>query len=121
MNIKIAINVSLSLIFSSMVLAASVMADTSSNSEKSDVPPPPPLSTPSANDYPDHLEPEVRIVPKEKETHEEYRLNGKLYMIKVIPSKGPPYYLIDPEGHGQFIRSEFSPQIAIPMWVIKEF
>lgn len=87
-----------------------------------EVPPPPPLSTPKASDYPeDGFEPEVTIVPKEKETHEEHRINGRLYMIKVIPKKGPPYYLIDTEGNGQFTKSEFSPQIAIPMWVIKKF
>jgi Protein of unknown function (DUF2782) len=121
MNIKTVIRVSLALIFSSMFVASNVIADTASKPDNKEIPPPPPMSTPSANDYPDHLEPEVRIVPKEKAMHEEYRLNGKLYMIKVIPSKGPPYYLIDPDGYGQFTRSEHSPRIAIPMWVIKEF
>jgi len=67
------------------------------------------------------LEPEVTITTKGKEIHEEYRLNGRLYMIKIIPKKGKPYYLIDNEGNGKFRRSDLEPQIAIPTWVIKSF
>ncbi len=67
------------------------------------------------------LEPEITIAPKEDVTFMEYRINGRLYMIKVIPAKGPPYYLIDNEGNGEFIRSELAPQITPPLWVIKRF
>ena len=89
------------------------------------VPPPPPPPDkdspqpvePSAAD----LEPEVTITTKGAEIHEEYRLHGRLYMIKVTPSKGKPYYLIDQEGSGKFRRSDFDTRISIPMWVIKRF
>lgn len=70
---------------------------------------------------PDELEPEVRIVPRENVTHEEYRINGQLYKIKVTPKVGKPYYLFDPEGKGQFTRSDLEPEISIPTWVIKTF
>lgn len=91
-----------------------------------DAPPPPPpenYNPPSVPDLPgaEQHEPEVTITTKGTEIHEEYRLNGRLYMIKVIPAKGKPYYLIDHEGGGQFRRSDFEPRIAIPMWVIKRF
>jgi hypothetical protein len=91
-----------------------------------DAPPPPPpenYNPPSVPDLPgaEQPEPEVTITTKGTEIHEEYRLNGRLYMIKVIPAKGKPYYLIDHEGGGQFRRSDFEPRIAIPMWVIKRF
>jgi hypothetical protein len=66
-------------------------------------------------------EPEVTITTKETEIHEEYRLNGRLYMIKVIPKHGKPYYLVDPDGNGQFRRYDFQPRIAIPQWVIKRW
>lgn len=66
-------------------------------------------------------EPEVTITTKGTEIHEEYRLNGRLYMIKVTPTKGKPYYLIDDQGSGQFHRSDMQPHIAVPMWVIKRF
>jgi len=73
---------------------------------------------PDAGELP---EPEVTITTKGETLHEEYRIGGQLYMIKVIPSNGRPYYLIDNEGQGQFVRSDFQPHISPPMWVIKRF
>jgi hypothetical protein len=88
-------------------------------------PPPPPenYNPPAAPELPGagQPEPEVSITTKGTEIHEEYRLNGRLYMIKVTPSKGKPYYLIDREGSGQFHRSDFETRISIPTWVIKRF
>jgi hypothetical protein len=88
-------------------------------------PPPPPenYNPPAAPELPDagQPEPEVTITTKGTEIHEEYRLNGRLYMIKVIPKKGKPYYLIDQEGSGQFRRSDLETRISIPTWVIKRF
>ncbi len=66
-------------------------------------------------------EPEVTITTKGETLHEEYRIGGQLYMIKVIPSNGRAYYLIDNEGQGQFVRSDFQPSVSPPMWVIKRF
>jgi hypothetical protein len=88
-------------------------------------PPPPPenYNPPAAPDMQgsEQPEPDVTITTKGTEIHEEYRLNGRLYMIKVTPSKGKPYYLIDKEGSGQFRRSDFESRIAIPTWVIKSW
>ena len=88
-------------------------------------PPPPPenYNPPAAPESPEagQPEPEVTITTKGTEIHEEYRMNGRLYMIKVVPKKGKPYYLIDEEGSGQFRRSDFEPRIAIPTWVIKRW
>lgn len=66
-------------------------------------------------------EPEVHITTKGDDRHEEYRLGGKLYMVKVVPKKGRPYYLIDKEGKGEFVRDDFQPVVSPPMWVIKSF
>lgn len=63
------------------------------------VPPPPPLPDevpPSEAE----LEPEVTIRRQGEEVIEEYRVNGQLFMIKITPSKGYPYYLIDTDGDG---------------------
>jgi hypothetical protein len=87
-------------------------------------PPPPPehYNPPEAPDIQEPTyEPEVTITTKGKEIHEEYRVNGRLYMIKIIPGQGKPYYLIDNMGNGQFTRSDLEPQFTIPMWVIKSF
>lgn len=67
-------------------------------------------------------EPAVTIRNKGSERIEEYRVNGMLYMIKITPSKGKSYYLIDPNGNGKFIYQEgpVSP-MAVPQWVLKTF
>lgn len=66
------------------------------------------------------LEPQVTIIQDGAETIEEYRLNGKLYMIKVIPNKGRPYYLVDADGDGQMEtrRNDLDPNLLIPSWVL---
>ena len=66
--------------------------------------------------------PAITIKPSGEGMVEEYRIRGKLYMLKITPRVGRPYYLIDPRGDGNFvhrdmIESGFHP----PMWVIKEF
>ena len=89
-----------------------------------ELPEPPPMSpaaAPPAEAPADGLEPEITITTQGEDRHEEYRVRGQLYMIKVIPAHGKPYYLIDNEGSGQFSRSDFSPSIKVPMWVIKRF
>ena len=48
----------------------------------------------------EELQPEVTIVHRGKETIEEYRVGGQLYMVKITPSKGAPYYLMDTDGDG---------------------
>jgi len=89
------------------------------------VPPPPPPPDKDTPPPPEpssaEVEPEITITTKGTEMHEEYRLHGRLYMIKVTPAHGKPYYLIDQEGSGNFRRSDFDTRISIPMWVIKRF
>lgn len=48
----------------------------------------------------EEMEPDITIIRKGKDTIQEYRRNGKLYMIKVQPQVGPPYYLLDKDGDG---------------------
>jgi len=57
---------------------------------------PPPELPPGA----EPLEPEVTIIRREAATIQEYRINGQLYLVKVIPDRGPPYYLADSDGDG---------------------
>lgn len=66
------------------------------------------------------LEPKVTIHEDGRGVIEEYRLNGSLYMIKVTPAVGPPYYLIDTDGDGELEsrRNELDPDVMIPAWII---
>ena len=66
------------------------------------------------------LEPEVTIIRRDKATIEEYRYNGRLFMVKIVPAVGPAYYLIDNDGDGSMETrtSELGPNIVVPSWVI---
>ncbi len=68
----------------------------------------------------DELEPEITIIRRGRETIEEYRINGRLYMIKITPRKGIPYFLVDADGDGDFEvrQNELDEELRIPQWVI---
>jgi len=77
-------------------------------------PPPPP---PGMTDDP--FEPEVTILKRGEDEVMEYRIKGRLYMVKVTPSHGVPYYLVDPKGDGVMVPyRDASPALSVPMWVI---
>jgi len=102
--------------------AVPVLAQTGADSRQPlpAVPPPPPAMEPLDA----ALEPEVTIRKRDGETVEEHRVRGKLYMIKVTPDHGVPYYLIDRSGDGVFSRMEDAPgtpTLSVPMWVIGTF
>ncbi len=65
-------------------------------------------------------EPQITIVDKGETVIEEYRIGGELYMIKVVPKKGVPYYLVDSDGDGSFERrwNDREPRLLIPSWVL---
>ena len=48
-------------------------------------------------------EPQVTIRKKGAETIEEYRINGELYMMKVTPEHGVPYYLHKEDQDGGWV------------------
>lgn len=80
-----------------------------------DIPPPPGIVDAE-------LEPQVTISQRGEDRVEEYRIKGRLYLIKVTPPHGKPYYLLDLKGNGQFVRQDdLSPNFQVPMWVIVEF
>lgn len=59
---------------------------------------------------------EVVIRHGQNKTFYEYRVNGILKQIKVVPSHGPAYYLVPADGGG-WIREDKS-QLLIPSWVL---
>ena len=64
--------------------------------------------------------PDVRIIAGEDKVVYEFRQNGQLRMVRVVPSWGKPYYLVprDPtKGFGDLERAD----ALIPQWVIAEF
>ena len=85
-----------------------------------DVPPPPAMTAPAEIDEDDELEPEVTIIQRRDATHEEYRLNGLLYMVKITPAIGLPYYYLDRDGDGlmETRMNDHAWEVKIPQWVI---
>ncbi len=82
--------------------------------------PPPPALDNKAQDG--ELEPQVTITKKSDMTIEEYRSGGKLYMIKITPKIGKPYFMVDERGDGKFSRQEsLDSGLRPPQWVIHRF
>jgi hypothetical protein len=99
-----------------LLLAATVPAFAQQPPALEPIPAPPPMPAGAEAD-----EPEVTIVKRGEDTVTEYRIRGKLYMVKVTPPHGVPYYLIDKEGNGQMVRHDGAADLAVPMWVIKSW
>ncbi len=65
------------------------------------------------------LEPEVTISETAKGTVHRYSVNGRVYMVKVVPAAGPPYYFLDSDGDGELdARADDIHNISVPQWVL---
>lgn len=88
--------------------------------DQGDVPIPPKVV-----DESELLEPTVEIRRDDDENIiEVYRMEGRVYMVKITPKTGIPYYYLDDDGDGQLEMRE-SDKAANPikpaMWKIKEW
>jgi hypothetical protein len=100
------------------VIALNVAAQTRP-SKLEPIPEPPPPPPGLLNEA---LEPQVTITKRGDDKVEEFRMAGKLYMQKVTPSHGVPYYLLDHSGDGQWVRQDSKDAgLRVPMWVIGTF
>ena len=82
-------------------------------------PPPIPPKVPG-----EEIEPSVVITEREGERIEEYRQDGRVYMIKITPVKGPAYYYLDEDGDGQLELRESDKKLnpVQPVyWKLKEW
>ncbi|GGY83836.1 DUF2782 domain-containing protein [Marinobacter zhanjiangensis] len=59
---------------------------------------------------------EIVIRPGEDVVYYEYRVNGEIREIKVVPDAGPSYYLVPVEGGGWIREGETS--LLVPSWVL---
>ncbi len=99
--------------------------------EEPPAPPPPPseengaggfLQAPEVAPSPiagDSVEPEITIRETERAVIYEYRVRGQLYMVRIQPQFGPPYFLVDTDGNGTLDMRDSSPtNISIPQWLL---
>lgn len=66
-------------------------------------------------------EPDVTIRQEGDRTIEEYRVNGFLYAIKIIPKVGAPYFLVAVDDDGNYMRADQPEGLRIPSWKIFEW
>lgn len=67
-------------------------------------------------------EPEVRIIHKKDTVIEEYRVNGRLRFVKITPSRGKPYYMVDTDGDGVLeTRNDNFTNPPINQWILLEW
>lgn len=81
-----------------------------------DIPPPPITDDGTLTD-----EPQVTIVKKNGETIEEYRINGQLYMLKITPAHGVPYYMHKEDQNGGWLMDGPNQPLSIPKWTLFRF
>lgn len=83
--------------------------------EEAETPPPPQVDVTDAETP---VDPDISILEEEDRTVYEYRDNsGRLYMVKVVPKVGKPYYLLDTDGDGEFdMRATDPRKVAVNMW-----
>jgi hypothetical protein len=81
-----------------LALAPLALAEEAPKQQTEAVPEPPPL--PEKMQSGEVLEPDVTIIESDEQKIEQYSVNGHIYMVKITPKGGVPYYLVDTDGDG---------------------
>lgn len=116
--------------FASLAVASCWIAATPLAAQE-DLEKPPPIPPADTADVPippkvqgEEIEPTVTIRQEEDRTIEEYSFSGQVYMVKVTPEGGIPYYYIDTDGDGR-LELDMAQQALNPVqpvyWKIKEW
>jgi hypothetical protein len=63
---------------------------------------------------------EVEIIAGESKTVYEYRVNGRLLAIKIVPKLGVTYYMVPADGEAHYESLDHKKKLY-PQWVIAEF
>jgi|DEB0MinimDraft_6_1074348.scaffolds.fasta_scaffold101683_2 hypothetical protein len=80
-----------------------------------------PVVAGAAPSHPDEYdEDQIEIIEGEDRIIYEYRQNGVLTMIKVVPENGRPYYMVPADGSPNFEGLDHKKKLY-PQWVIVEW
>ncbi len=63
---------------------------------------------------------DIQIIEGEDRTIYEYRNNGVLLMIKIVPKKGRAYYMVPADGSAHYQSLDHKKKLY-PQWVIIEW
>lgn len=94
-----------------------IYAETPADAELLEEVPPPPVESGEVLE----AEPQVTIRKEKEKTVHEYRMNGELYMMKVIPEHGVPYYLYREDQHSDWVNVGPQAPLAVPKWTLFTF
>lgn len=66
------------------------------------------------------FEPEINIQQFDNRQVQEYSVNDHVYMLKITPKNGFPYYLVDPDGTGEmeYKRDTVGLEVNPPQWTL---
>jgi hypothetical protein len=108
------------LLLAPVVLAAEEQKIPALGTDEGPAAAPEPPELPEAVQSGEELEPEITLIQRENETIEEYRINGQLFKVKITPSSGPPYYLIDQDGDGvlETRANDSTTDSQVPQWIL---
>lgn len=109
----------LSLALPALMFAASVYAAPPvPQFAEPEIPPPMPADIPEEASQ--IAPPDVRIIqtPQGPARIEEFKQNGRVYMVRVTPSFGPAYYIVDSNGDGRLDQRRVGgmEEVMPPMW-----
>lgn len=68
----------------------------------------------------EHRGPDVTMIETEERVVYEYRQNGYLRMIKIVPRRGKPYYLV-PRDPSKGLGTIEEADVLLPQWEIVRF
>ena len=68
----------------------------------------------------EHRGPDVTLIETEERVVYEYRQNGLLRMIKIVPKRGKPYYLV-PRDPATGLGTVEEADVLVPQWEIVRF
>ena len=119
----------------SLLMLLALAAAAPALAEQAPAPLPPPIEDTQPATAPDPALPEKIELPPSPEsaptvqirkidngdTVEEYRVNGRLTMVKVNPLRGPSYTLIDANGDGRLDRKDVEGDVAPVYWTLYEW
>jgi hypothetical protein len=110
---------------SAMILSSGLLV------AQDDLEKPPPIPPADSEEVPippkiqeEQIVPTVTIREEDERMIEEYRLDGQIYMVKVTPKGGIPYYYIDADGDGR-LELDMDQRALNPVqpvyWKVKEW
>lgn len=80
----------------------------------------PPVALPQMAE--ENIEPEVRIIETDRGTVYEYSAGGEVYMVRIVPQAGPPYYVVDTDGDGRLDTRYRTPgEINVNQWILYQW